>query len=130
MHPFVNTAISAARAAGQIICRGYDDPTKLQVAVKTSQFDLVSNIDKQAESEIRYHINKAYPKHAILGEEEGGDLDEIITRVRQKTLETKAMIHDQILKHIESSSSSTSSTPSFGPSSSGNDNDTNDKAAF
>ncbi len=75
MHPFVNTAISAARAAGQIICRGYDDPSKLQVSVKTSQFDLVSNIDKQAESEIRYHISKAYPRHQILGEEEGGDLD-------------------------------------------------------
>jgi hypothetical protein len=70
-------------------------------------------------------------------EEEGGDLDEIITRVRQKTLETKAMIHDQILKHIESSSSSTttisSSTttpPSFGPSSSSGHHDTNNKAAF
>lgn len=39
-------------------------------------------------------------------EEEGGDMDEIIQRVRQKTLETKAMIHDQLLKYMETSTSS------------------------
>jgi hypothetical protein len=43
-------------------------------------------------------------------EEQGGDLDEIIQRVRQKTLETKAMIHDQLLKHLESSSTSLSAS--------------------
>lgn len=37
-------------------------------------------------------------------EQEGGDVDEIIERVRQKTMETKAMIHDQIAKHLDATS--------------------------
>jgi myo-inositol-1(or 4)-monophosphatase len=71
MHPYVNIAIKAARAAGTIIMRGFDDPNRLDISSKTSYFDLVSNIDRASESEIRRHINKAYPEHCILGEEYG-----------------------------------------------------------
>jgi myo-inositol-1(or 4)-monophosphatase len=71
MHPYVNTAIKAARAAGNIIMRGFDDPNRLDISSKTTYFDLVSNIDRAAEFEIRRHINKAYPTHSILGEEGG-----------------------------------------------------------
>jgi len=71
MHPYVNIAIKAARAAGTIIMRGFDDPNRLDISSKTTYFDLVSNIDRAAEFEIRKHINKAYPTHSILGEEGG-----------------------------------------------------------
>lgn len=71
MHPYVNIAIKAARAAGNIIMRGFDDPNRLDISSKTTYFDLVSNIDRAAEFEIRRHINKAYPNHSILGEEAG-----------------------------------------------------------
>ncbi len=71
MHPYVNIAIKAARAAGTIIMRGFDDPNRLDISSKTTYFDLVSNIDRAAENEIRRHINKAYPTHCIIGEEYG-----------------------------------------------------------
>ena len=71
MHPYVNIAIKAARAAGTIIMRGFDDPNRLDISSKTTYFDFVSNIDRSAEFEIRRHINKAYPTHCILGEEGG-----------------------------------------------------------
>lgn len=43
-------------------------------------------------------------------EEQGGDMDDIIQRVRQKTMETKAMIHDQIVKHLDATSNAANKT--------------------
>ena len=70
MHPFVNTAIKAARKAGSIIVRHMDQLDQLTVEVK-GRNDFVSSVDKLAEEEIIYTIQDTYPDHAILGEESG-----------------------------------------------------------
>lgn len=76
MHPFVNTAVKAARKAGAIIVRHIDQLDQLTVEVK-GRNDFVSAVDKLAEEEIIYTIQDTYPDHAILGEESGsqGDSD-------------------------------------------------------
>ena len=76
MHPFVNTAVKAARKAGSIIVRHIDQLDQLTVEVK-GRNDFVSSVDKLAEEEIIYTIKETYPDHAILGEESGhqGDSD-------------------------------------------------------
>lgn len=71
MHPYLNTAIKAARSAGTIMVRAFDRPDKLEIANKGAPNDYVSNVDKAAEAEIIYHIKKAYPDHGILAEESG-----------------------------------------------------------
>ena len=70
MHPFVNTAVKAARKAGSIIVRHMDQLDQLTVEVK-GRNDFVSSVDKLAEEEIIYTIKDTYPDHAILGEESG-----------------------------------------------------------
>lgn len=71
MHPYLNIAVAAARSAGRIIAQAADRTDRLDVATKTAPNDLVTNIDKAAEAEIITHIQKAYPDHGILGEENG-----------------------------------------------------------
>ena len=70
MHPFINTAVSAVRAAGNIITRSFDSPAKINVMSKGA-LDFVTDVDKKAEQSIMYTISKAYPKHSFLGEESG-----------------------------------------------------------
>jgi myo-inositol-1(or 4)-monophosphatase len=71
MHePIVNIAIQAARAAGNIIVRGVQRLDTIKIAEKRPN-DFVTEIDQKAEQEIITIIRKAYPKHAILGEESG-----------------------------------------------------------
>lgn len=70
MNPMLNTAISAARAAGNIILRHMDKIDRLTIEVK-AQNDFVSQVDRQAEEQVIYHLHKAYPDHAILAEESG-----------------------------------------------------------
>ena len=72
MHPILNIAIRAARAAGDIILRHIDKLDTLQIETK-SQNDFVTEVDRRAEQEALYHIRKAYPDHAILAEESGAD---------------------------------------------------------
>ena len=76
MHPLVNIAVSAARAAGNFIMRNYERADQLQVERKSFN-DFVSQVDRGAEAEIIKLIHKAYPQHAILAEESGaqGDSD-------------------------------------------------------
>ncbi|MGI9292872.1 MAG: inositol monophosphatase family protein [Pseudomonadales bacterium] len=69
-HPTVNIALCAARKAGDLIMREVDRLDLLQVEEKGLN-DFVSEMDKKAEQEIIYHINKAFPEHAILAEESG-----------------------------------------------------------
>jgi len=71
MHPYLNTAISAARSAGKQILKALNNPNNLEIDSKSSPLDLVTNVDKAAEQEICYHISKVYPEHNILGEEGG-----------------------------------------------------------
>jgi myo-inositol-1(or 4)-monophosphatase len=74
MHPLVNIAISAARAAGNHIMRNMERVDQLQVTRKARN-DFVSDVDRHAEREIIGIIRKAYPQHAVLGEEFGEDGD-------------------------------------------------------
>ena len=66
----VNIALRAARRAGRIILQSMDRIDTLTVREKARN-DLVSEIDVEAEDLIVDTILKAYPHHAILGEERG-----------------------------------------------------------
>jgi myo-inositol-1(or 4)-monophosphatase len=73
MHPLVNIAISAARAAGNLIMRNLERVDQLQVSRKSARNDFVSEVDRNAEATIVDIVRKAYPQHAVLGEEGGQD---------------------------------------------------------
>jgi len=70
MHPFLNTAIRAARKAGDIIARAVERPDTFEITEKGHN-DFATNVDRQAESAIIDIIRKAYPHHHILAEESG-----------------------------------------------------------
>lgn len=70
MQPMTTIALRAARKAGEIIARACENIENIDVESKGNN-DFVTEIDKAAEKEIRYALNKAYPDHAILGEEGG-----------------------------------------------------------
>ena len=70
MHPLLNIAVTAARAAGSIIVRYLDRVDTLDVATKHMN-EFVTQVDKEAEAIIIADIRKAYPNHAILAEESG-----------------------------------------------------------
>lgn len=75
MEPMLNVALTAARKAGQIVERAIDRLDKVNVETK-SRNDFVTQIDKAAEKEILYHLQKAYPDHSIQAEESGFHGDE------------------------------------------------------
>lgn len=70
MEPMINIALRAARKAGENIVRASDDLDRIEVVAKGVN-DFVSEVDIAAEKEIVYQLQKAYPEHAILGEETG-----------------------------------------------------------
>ncbi|WP_373779195.1 inositol-1-monophosphatase [Glaesserella sp.] len=71
MNPMLNIAIRAARKAGNIIAKGYEQaPQDTQVTNKSSN-DYVTEIDKAAEAAIIEVVRKSYPDHSIVGEESG-----------------------------------------------------------
>jgi myo-inositol-1(or 4)-monophosphatase len=70
MHPMVNIAVRAARSAGNVIVRHMDRLDTLTIESK-GRNDFVSEVDRMAEQEIIQVLRKAYPDHAILGEETG-----------------------------------------------------------
>jgi myo-inositol-1(or 4)-monophosphatase len=70
MHPILNIAVRAARRAGSIINRAALAGGGLQVKSKRKN-DFVTEVDRAAEASIIETIRKAYPDHAILGEETG-----------------------------------------------------------
>lgn len=70
MHPMLNTAVKAARAAGKVINYGSQNLDRLTIHSKRSN-DYVSEIDHKAEQAIIDILQEAYPKHAILAEESG-----------------------------------------------------------
>jgi myo-inositol-1(or 4)-monophosphatase len=75
MHPLVNIAVSAARAAGNLIMRNLERVDQLVIERKGSRNDFVTQVDRAAEREIVGIIHKAYPHHAILAEEGGASGD-------------------------------------------------------
>lgn len=70
MHPTVNIAVRAARAAGDIIARNMDRIDRLKITTKKTN-DFVTNVDKKAEAAIIDILQQAYPEHGILAEESG-----------------------------------------------------------
>ena len=66
----LNTAIRAARNAGNIITRYVDRIDSLKIGTKQHN-DFVSEVDRLSEQEIIETLKKAYPDHAILAEESG-----------------------------------------------------------
>jgi myo-inositol-1(or 4)-monophosphatase len=70
MHPMLNTAIKAARRAGNVINRASLDLGQLTISVK-QQNDFVTEVDRAAEAIIIETLREVYPSHAILAEESG-----------------------------------------------------------
>jgi myo-inositol-1(or 4)-monophosphatase len=70
LHPMLNIAIKAARAAGAIINRAALDLEVLKIEVKGPN-DFVSEVDRAAETAIIEILLAAYPGHGILAEESG-----------------------------------------------------------
>jgi myo-inositol-1(or 4)-monophosphatase len=70
LHPMLNIAIKAARAAGAIINRGSQDLDLIKITAKGPN-DFVSEVDQAAEAAIIEILLTAYPGHAILAEESG-----------------------------------------------------------
>ncbi len=70
LHPMLNIAVKAARAAGSIINRAALDLEVLRVGTKGPN-DYVSEVDQAAETAIIDVLLDAYPGHGILAEESG-----------------------------------------------------------
>lgn len=70
MHPMLNTAIRAARSAGNLIIRSLERHGDLPVESK-GHHDFVTEVDRAAEQAIVEVLHKAYPEHTIMGEETG-----------------------------------------------------------
>ena len=70
LHPMLNTAIKAARAAGGLINRASMEIDLLKVNTKSPN-DFVTEVDQAAEALIIDTLLAAYPGHAILAEESG-----------------------------------------------------------
>jgi myo-inositol-1(or 4)-monophosphatase len=74
MHPMLNTAVKAARRAGNIISRATRNLDLVAVKEKAAN-DFVSEVDREAEQAIIRILHDAYPGHAILAEESGASGD-------------------------------------------------------
>ena len=72
LHPMVNVAIKAARAAGSIINRAALDIESVRVSQKKAN-DFVTEVDHAAEQAIIETLLTAYPGHGILAEESGSE---------------------------------------------------------
>ena len=70
MEPMLNIALKAARKAGEIIESAFERLDLVAIEEK-GRNDYVSEVDRNAEKEIIYHLSKAYPDHKFLGEESG-----------------------------------------------------------
>lgn len=70
LHPMLNVAIKAARAAGSIINRASLDLDILKINTKSPN-DFVTEVDQAAENAIIETLLQAYPDHGILAEESG-----------------------------------------------------------
>ncbi len=70
LHPMLNVAIKAARAAGAIINRAALDVEAVRVSQKQVN-DFVTEVDHASEEAIIETLLTAYPGHAIWGEETG-----------------------------------------------------------
>jgi len=72
LHPMLNVAIKAARAAGAIINRAALDVEAVRVSQKQLN-DFVTEVDVASERAIIETLLTAYPQHGILAEESGNE---------------------------------------------------------
>ncbi|MGV8804460.1 MAG: inositol monophosphatase family protein [Polaromonas sp.] len=72
LHPMLNVAIKAARAAGALINRAALDVEAVRVSLKQTN-DFVTEVDHAAETAIIETLLTAYPGHGILAEESGSE---------------------------------------------------------
>ena len=70
LHPMINVAVKAARAAGNIINRAALDIESVRVSQKKAN-DFVTEVDHAAEQAIIETLTTAYPGHGIWAEESG-----------------------------------------------------------
>ena len=70
LHPMLNVAIRAARAAGAIINRAALDVEAVRISQKQAN-DFVTEVDHASENAIIDTLLGAYPNHGILAEESG-----------------------------------------------------------
>ena len=70
LHPMINVAVKAARAAGSIINRAALDIESVRVSQKNAN-DFVTEVDHAAEKAIIETLLTAYPGHGIWAEESG-----------------------------------------------------------
>ncbi|XP_068641359.1 inositol monophosphatase 3 [Aristolochia californica] len=63
---FLDTALEAAKAAGEIIRRGFYEKKNVE---HKGQVDLVTETDKACEDLIFSHLKQKYPDHKFIGEE-------------------------------------------------------------
>ena len=70
MHPFVNTAIEAARMAGNYMVRSLDKRSQIKI-IEKDQHDFVTNVDTKSEEILIDSLNEAYPRHNFITEERG-----------------------------------------------------------
>lgn len=66
----LNIAVRAARVAGNIIAKGFENQTDLMTEAKGDN-DYVTRIDKEAEQAIIHKIQQSFPDHCFVGEEGG-----------------------------------------------------------
>ncbi len=66
----LSIAVKAARKAGEFVEQAFERLDLVAVEEKGKN-DYVSEVDRKAEQEIIYHLNKSYPDHKFLGEESG-----------------------------------------------------------
>ncbi len=66
----LNIAVRAARVAGNIIAKGFENQTDLLTQAKGDN-DYVTRIDKEAEQAIIHKIKQSFPDHCFVGEEGG-----------------------------------------------------------
>lgn len=66
---FLHTAIRAAREAARIQLSHLDGD--LQIDTKSSDIDIVTQVDRECETRIREVLQGDYPDHTVLGEEQG-----------------------------------------------------------
>ncbi len=70
MHPMLNTALTVARSAGDLLARAFENVESLDVESKGAN-DFVTSVDRAIEETIINGLRKRYPKHGFLAEESG-----------------------------------------------------------
>lgn len=68
-------AVKMAAAVGEIQMDSFRSP-RLQIYTKTSQYDVVTEVDKACEAYLVKEISSHYPAHSIIGEETGKHIHE------------------------------------------------------